>query len=197
MPKFTEQEREAIQKTLRTKGEDLFCAGGLKKVTIEEIARAAQISKGSFYAFYSSKEELYFGILAECQQDIWRRLEKSLKQHADLPPKKLVALGINQVIKLMQNYPLIARTDSATLELLMRKLPNTTLHSHLDEDAQALALFTRHGVRFTKPAPVVAAAFQALYGALVNLAGAKKELAAEVTQLMINGLVNELVEEER
>ena len=62
MPKFTESEKQAIQETLLREGEKLFVEYGLKKVTVDELVKAAGIAKGSFYSFYSNKEHLYMDI---------------------------------------------------------------------------------------------------------------------------------------
>ena len=195
MPKFSKSEREAITDTLLKQGERLFCEYGLRKVTIEEIAKAAGIAKGSFYAFYGSKEELYFAILARCQQDMWGRMDTFLDENTALPPRALLKAAIRFIFAIIDEYPMIKRTDSETMVVLLRKLPDTVTEHHLDEDAQAVALFTKHKVLFTKPIPVVAKAFQALYGVVVVMADTEDELAAQVLELMIDGLVNELVED--
>lgn len=195
MPKFSKTEREAISASLLEQGERLFCEYGLRKVTIEEIAKAAGIAKGSFYAFYGSKEELYFAILARCQQDMWGRMDAFLTENTALPPRALLGAAIRYVFAIIDEYPMIGRTDSETMVVLLRKLPNAVTQHHLEEDAQAVALFTKHRVLFTKPIPVVAKVFQALYGAVVVMDGTEDELAAQVLEIMINGMVNELVED--
>lgn len=195
MPKFSDAEREAIATALLQKGEQLFCEYGLRKVTVEEIAKAAGIAKGSFYAFYASKEELYFAILARCQQDMWGRMDAFLDENTALPPRALLKQAIRFVFGIIGEYPMIQRTDNETMVQLLRKLPATVTGHHLDEDAQAVALFTKHRVLFTKPIPVVAKAFQALYGVVVVMADTEDELSAQVLDIMINGMVNELVEE--
>lgn len=62
MPRFSESEKEIIRQKLLAEGERLFAAYGIKKVSIDEIVRAAGIAKGSFYTFYASKEHLYMEI---------------------------------------------------------------------------------------------------------------------------------------
>ena len=41
----------------------LFFEKGFKTVTVESIARKAELSKGSIYLYYNSKEEIYTQIL--------------------------------------------------------------------------------------------------------------------------------------
>ncbi len=50
-------EREKRERILRS-ARDLFLHYGLKKTTIEEIARAAGIGKGTVYLYFKTKEEI-------------------------------------------------------------------------------------------------------------------------------------------
>ena len=195
MPKFSEQERLVIAQKLMTAAEKLFSEYGLKKVTVEEIAKAAAIAKGSFYAFYPSKEELYFAILVNCQKDMWQKMDSYLTQNSTLKPRDLVKKTMVYMLELMQRYPLIQKTDSETMAVLFRKLPADVVEKHSGEDAEALNLFINYGVRFTQPIEVFAKAFQALYGVVVLLDEENEELRWQVLSVMMNGLVNELVEE--
>jgi AcrR family transcriptional regulator len=62
MPRgFSDREKELIHDSLLMKGRELFINYGLKKTSIADLCREAGIALGSFYIFYSSKEEkLYF-----------------------------------------------------------------------------------------------------------------------------------------
>jgi len=66
MPRpLTRTEREAIRARLLEAGRELFARHGLRKTTVEELARAAGIAKGTFYLFFRSKEALYGQVLLE------------------------------------------------------------------------------------------------------------------------------------
>lgn len=195
MPKFSEQERQTIAARLLDVAEELFCEYGLKKVTIEEIAKASLIAKGSFYAFFPSKEELYFTLLVNCQKDMWKQMDNFLLEHRTLKPRDLVKKTMVFMFELMSHYPLIQKTDSETMAVLFRKLPPEVVEAHSGEDAEALDLFINYGVRFTEPIEVVTKTFQALYGVIVLLEEETETLRTQVVSVMINGLVNQLVEE--
>lgn len=109
MPKFSSQEKQTITERLLHVAEKLFCEYGLKKVTIEEIAKASLIAKGSFYTFYPSKEELYFELLVNCQKDMWRQLDAYLSENRSLSPKELVKKTVMFLFELMNQYPLIQK----------------------------------------------------------------------------------------
>ena len=89
MPRFTEQEKEIINRKLLIEGEKLFAAHGLKKVTVDDLVAAVNISKGSFYAFYPSKEHLYVEINFRLQKELFTNIETTIKgrkyeNHRDL-----------------------------------------------------------------------------------------------------------------
>ncbi|HLO13158.1 MAG TPA: TetR/AcrR family transcriptional regulator, partial [Pseudoneobacillus sp.] len=63
MPKFSENELRIVQQSIYEKGKQLFIELGLKKTSIDDIVQACDIGKGSFYKFYTSKEELFFEIM--------------------------------------------------------------------------------------------------------------------------------------
>ncbi|NUR87324.1 MAG: TetR/AcrR family transcriptional regulator [Nonomuraea sp.] len=60
---FTEEDRGRIRAALVAAGEELFAAQGLKKTSLEELVAPADIAKGSFYAFFESKEALYAEVM--------------------------------------------------------------------------------------------------------------------------------------
>ncbi len=82
MPRFTEKEKAFISDKLLAEGEKLFSLHGLKKVTVDDLAVAANISKGSFYAFYPSKEHLYIEINFQLQQKLFENIETSGEEEA-------------------------------------------------------------------------------------------------------------------
>jgi AcrR family transcriptional regulator len=43
---------------------------GIRKTNVEELTEAAGISKGAFYSFYPSKEELFMDILEEIEEEV-------------------------------------------------------------------------------------------------------------------------------
>jgi AcrR family transcriptional regulator len=66
MPKgFTEKERESIHQQLLERGREIFANYGVRKTSVEDLTRAVGISKGAFYIFFSSKEELFLEIMEQ------------------------------------------------------------------------------------------------------------------------------------
>ena len=75
---FNTKEKKEINKSLLESGRELFLEKGLKNTTVEELTRVSGIAQGSFYAFYSSKDELYFEILEQQEEEITEQIENQL-----------------------------------------------------------------------------------------------------------------------
>jgi AcrR family transcriptional regulator len=66
MPRaFTEKEREKIRRSLIRSGRTCFLKYGIRKTTIDDLVTMAGIAKGSFYQFFTSKENLYLELFMQ------------------------------------------------------------------------------------------------------------------------------------
>ena len=64
MPKiFSEKERQDIISSLRNAAMAELAAKGVRKTTVDGLCSLSHVAKGTFYLFYSSKEELFLDIL--------------------------------------------------------------------------------------------------------------------------------------
>ena len=77
--KFTDEEKEEIRERLHTVAKKCLQRYGIRKTAVDRMAAMTDISKGSFYNFYSSKEMLFFAVLEEYQIDTMNRLIEQLK----------------------------------------------------------------------------------------------------------------------
>lgn len=76
---FSPQEADRIRARLHDAARDAFARRGLKGTTVDELARAAGISKGAFYRFYDGKEGLLVALLAEYETALQARLEEAVR----------------------------------------------------------------------------------------------------------------------
>lgn len=75
---FTKINKKLIKRNLIKKGREYFIRYGVKKTSIDELARAAGISKGSFYKFFDSKEALFLAIHEESEDKLRKDMMKKL-----------------------------------------------------------------------------------------------------------------------
>jgi AcrR family transcriptional regulator len=80
---FTPGEKARIARTLVDTAERLFATQGLKKTSLDEIVRPAGIAKGSFYAFFDSKESLYLEVMLRRAPLVGARLAEPLARPVD------------------------------------------------------------------------------------------------------------------
>jgi len=134
MPKaFSEHEKETIKAQMRGKGKKLFEMQGLRKTSVDELTEAVGISKGAFYLFYESKEELFLEILEKLETDFRSRIfDFSLDPGDDA--RKLIAKLLNSALLTWDRYPLLKNFGMAEYEYLARKLPPERIQAHLNRD---------------------------------------------------------------
>jgi AcrR family transcriptional regulator len=82
-----EREKLARRETIIEAAKELFYQKGFPDTTMEEIASAAEVSKGTLYLYFSSKDELYVSIILEGFQIIDQKLEEISVSESELVAK--------------------------------------------------------------------------------------------------------------
>ncbi|MEV0618937.1 TetR/AcrR family transcriptional regulator [Nonomuraea sp. NPDC050404] len=103
---FTQQERERITARLLDTAEGLFAAQGLAKTSLEELVAPAGIAKGSFYAFFDSKETLYKEVMIRRAPQVGQRLKDALGRP---PSTEALAELMRQVTTILTTDPFYRR----------------------------------------------------------------------------------------
>ena len=62
---FTDEQNEQIRNDLIREAQRCGITIGMRKTSVEQLAEAVGISKGSFYKFFDSKELLFFAVLED------------------------------------------------------------------------------------------------------------------------------------
>ena len=71
-----ERERQQRRQAIIDAAKELFYDKGFQMTTMEDIAAAAELSKGTLYLYFGSKDELYISIILEGFQIIDEKLEQ-------------------------------------------------------------------------------------------------------------------------
>lgn len=134
MPKaFTDQERKVIGERLLEQGYRLFSAYGLKRTNIEEIAKAAGISKGAFYLFYESKEALFMDVIEEAETRVRQQLLAAIDLPGPSPRARLFAI-LKKAFALFETIPILQFVAGSDYDLLFRRIPTGKLQEHMTSD---------------------------------------------------------------
>ena len=149
---FTEQEKEEIRKRLLELGLKHFSTYGFKKTNVDEIARAAGISKGAFYRFYESKEILFMDVMEEVE--VRGRVEIMKAIHTPGPTPRARFYGILKgAFNLFRELPIMHFFSAGDLGTLMRQIPAEKFREHIASDEgffdQLLATCREAGIPVT------------------------------------------------
>ena len=130
---FSDKEKEQIQKLLRESAWECARTIGMKKTTVEQLTKAADISKGAFYLFYPSKEMLFFEVLEELHTMIYSRASEVLSESAALATRERAARMLLESCRLMEQSGMMLFWEN-DLPTLLRKLPDDVLREHYHDD---------------------------------------------------------------
>jgi AcrR family transcriptional regulator len=70
-----EREKEHRKEEIIDAAQKVFFEKGLSEATMDEIAEAAELSKGTLYLYYKSKEDLYLAVMMRGMEKLYKRLE--------------------------------------------------------------------------------------------------------------------------
>lgn len=198
MPKpFSEQEKEVIRAQLLAKGTRLIEKHGIRKTSIDDIVDAVGISKGAFYFFFESKEELLLAILEQLESDFRSRIfDFSISAKSD-------ARG--QLSKLLQDtlltwdeYPLLKNLGQSDYDYLARKLPPERIQAHASRDDEFVDDFIkkikRDGVSVKASPRVVSNLMKSLFFVSLHRDELGKEAYVETMKVLADLVARYIIE---
>jgi AcrR family transcriptional regulator len=149
MPKaWSEREKDLVKKTLQIEGKKLFEKFGLIKTTLDDIVRAAHISKGAFYLFYPSKEMLFQEVSEAVQAENRRKIYEKVLEPASSRKEGFKAV-LRFGLDLLTSTLLFRQLNTAEYEYLVRKLPpemkTQSMMSHIDEFVGSFSAWIEQG----------------------------------------------------
>ena len=101
--------RSQKRKKIIDKAWELFAKNGYEETKVEDITKDLGISKGSFYTYFATKEELLYEVLEKIKKEIIENLENI---NVNQTPKKVledyVKAKMNYAVKILNNMKLRA-----------------------------------------------------------------------------------------
>jgi AcrR family transcriptional regulator len=189
MPRaFTDTERVAIRERLLAAGQRLFAQRGIRATTVDQLARAAGISKGAYYLFYPSKEALFFAIVEEVETTMQTRLAAR------------VAEAPQDALRLLMRASLNARLENPLFDVAISEEAVAVMRTMSPEDREA---FLRRDVDMTEsiagllaaagvPVSVSPQLLAGLLRALVFIGMHREDIGAETAPAVEDFLVDAL-----
>jgi AcrR family transcriptional regulator len=167
MPKgFSDSEKTIIHERLLQQGSRLFSAYGLKKTNVEEIAKAAGISKGAFYLFWPSKEALFMEVVEQTERNFRQDVLAVIDLPGPSPRARLVAV-LQKAFSLWKTIPILQFFTSADYEIITRRVAGEVVAEHLHNDHQFIDDLVLHcrqsGIPIQAPAEQIGGLMYALF----------------------------------
>ena len=194
---FTSEEKEVIRKKLHKVAKECLQRYGVKKTTVDQMAVMVDISKGSFYNFYSSKEMLFFAVLEEYQINVMDRLTEQLDMEAKIDTNRLVQLlyDFYQDFRYSFMYTIFKNHE---MELLIRKLPKEVItNHHLIDDRMVKKIVSRINIRENVSVEIVSALFRTIAMTILHIEEIGEEQFDTTLKLVIQGVVEQITKEDR
>lgn len=191
MPKsFNEHERKIIKQSLITIGASLLKTKNIRQITVEEITQGANISKGSFYSFYNSREELFWDIIKSEEQQLIHEMIAISKQEYDLKTK---IRHILYDVFLRESW-LIYSMPESDFQYITRKLPLELLKT--DEERAAASIKTILSLSMLEESPenieFITTALQLLKLTETNFIYQSDQNKKQIQHIMVEGIADYL-----
>ncbi|OZU88952.1 transcriptional regulator [Virgibacillus indicus] len=88
MPRISDEAKEERKLTLLQAALECFSAKGYYASTVDDIVSYSKLSKGSFYNYFESKEDIFINLLKKQREESLKKLNTSLNM-IDSPMEKL------------------------------------------------------------------------------------------------------------
>jgi AcrR family transcriptional regulator len=98
-----ERERENRKNQIMEAAEKIFFSKGLQNTTMDEIAKECELSKGTLYLYYKSKEELYSQIVLKILNLLYTMMIEGVSKFESIPDR-LQGLG-EAYLEFSKKYP--------------------------------------------------------------------------------------------
>jgi len=83
VPIKSDTEKQMQKKYLLEIGKVLLLQYGIKKTTVDDIVNEANIAKGTFYLYFKSKEDFFYQLIAEINQQVFYLAKKTVYENMD------------------------------------------------------------------------------------------------------------------
>jgi AcrR family transcriptional regulator len=151
-----ERERLARREAILASAQGLFFTKGFIATTMDEIAHRAELSKGTLYLYFTSKEELYTRVMSEGLNILFDRLKEVFER--DLTPDHL----IRRLGEVYYHYYLDYREYSRIFFFLehrdvSKRLPRELIQENVDKGKHFFSLLEeviRQGIKGGIFAPI-------------------------------------------
>ena len=138
MPKaFSETERERIKAKLLFAGKRVLNQAGIRLLVVDDVAREAGISKGSFYSFYPSREDFILSVFESWETEYRGTLIQEVTQGGGTARERIERFFLG-AFEILQREPGLAKLGMKDIQAIMERLPPERMEAHQAADRRVL-----------------------------------------------------------
>lgn len=199
MPRgFTDQEKKNIHDRLLQAGEEAFGLYGVKKTSVEDLAKMAGISKGAFYLFFPSKEDLYFAVIRRYETEMQSGMFSLLSEKSG-DERELVMKVMTTIMEQIDSSPFIRRLlGKEEFEYLWQKFTpeqmETAMEADVDFSSELVNVWKEKGKLKIDDPRIVAGVFRAIFFLYLHKKDIGEEIFPHVIDLLLRAAVEKLIE---
>ncbi len=192
---FSEREKEAIKSKLMDAAEECWGKYGLKKTSVDQLVSMANISKGSFYLFYPSKEHLFMDVFDRIDQRVKAEMFNKLQEAGGNPRESFMSV-IRLLFEEAKKMPWILNMYKGDLELLVRKLPPERVGSHLSNDDNAASNLLKFlNIKTPGDPKIISGAMRAIFLTLLHKSEIGEDVFDDVLDYLLQAVTDKLFRE--
>jgi AcrR family transcriptional regulator len=170
MPKaFSETDRERINAKLIAVGKRLINQAGLRHLVVDDIAREAGISKGSFYSFYPSREDFILSVFESWESEYRGTLIREVAEGEGTAQERIERFFIG-AFEILEREPGLAHIGMKEIQTIIERLPPERIEAHQAADNRVLGETFGRWVAEGLLGTETVAAFRGLIPALFSIA---------------------------
>ena len=170
MPRaFNERERERINAALIAAGRRAINRMGVRHLVVDDVAREAGISKGSFYSFYPSREEFVLSVLESWEAEYRGALIRRITEGKGTSRQRVERFFLG-AFEILEREPGLARLGMGEIQAIIDRLPPERIKAHQAADNRVLSETFERWVNDGLLAADLVDAFRGLVPALFSIA---------------------------
>ena len=175
MPRaFNDDERERIRARLIAAGKKVINKVGVRVLVVDDIARDAGISKGSFYSFFPSREDFILSVFESWEQEYRGALIRDVVDGKGTARERIQRFFLG-AFEVLEREPGLAHMGMKDIQAIIERLPPERMEAHQAEDERVLKETFGRLVTQGVVSRDIAAAFRGLVPALFSIAIHKED----------------------
>ena len=146
----------------------------MRLLVVDDMAREAGISKGSFYSFYPSREEFILSVFESWESEYRGALIREVVEGEGTARKRIERFFLG-AFEILEREPGLAHIGMKEIQAIIERLPPERIEAHRATDNRVLEETFGRWVAEGLLSPDIIAAFRGLVPALFSIAMHKQD----------------------